>query len=501
MKTVRVFAADLGASGGKCFGGLFEKGVFTLQEVHRFSHEATSFFIPDARGRVVERAYWDDVLLFQNILKGLREYRRTVSNSLDAIGIDTWGADGQFMTRDGDMLGKVYAYRDHRLDPMIGKVKARIPARTMYGITGIHYLPFNLSNQLHWFMLNRKRTLKPGCFFLPVPSLFYYYLGGARVVDSTWASITQLMDAKTRRWSKPLLSKLGIPARVMPPIVDPGAEVGRLHAEVAEMVGLNRARLLAVGSHDTASAYAAAPVDNPDDALIISSGTWSLVGKLIPKPITTPEAMAANLGNEGGIGNVRLLKNVMGTWLVQELRRAWQHEDGRELDWAELNKWTREAPAFSAFVDPDDPSFFNPANMQSAMIEFCRRTGQKVPANRGTFLRVVYESLALKYRMVNEQISSVCGTSSKVVHIVGGGCKNELLNQFTADAVGLPVVAGPEEATAVGNCMVQALGLGVIRSLAEALPMIRQAFPIHDYAPQDVARWDKAYATFRTLVK
>lgn len=501
MKTVRVFAVDLGASGGKCFGGIFENGGFTLQEVHRFSHEATPFLIPDARGRLSERTYWDDVLLFQNVVKGLREYRRTVADSLDAIGIDTWGADGLFMTPQGDAIGKMYAYRDHRLDSMIRKVKARVPARTMYGITGIHFQPFNVSNQLHWFMLNRKKALMPGCFYLPVPSLFYYYLGGARAVDSTWASVTQLMDARTRRWSKVLLSRLGIPAAVMPEIVAPGATVGRLHGQLAEATGLNRARLLAVGGHDTASAYAAAPVDNAEEALIISSGTWSLVGKLVPAPVTTPEAMKANLSNEGGIGNVRLLKNVMGTWLVQELRRAWQREDGHDLDWAELNKWTREAPAFSAFVDPDDPSFYNPANMQTAMVEFCRRTGQKVPADRGTFLRVVYESLALKYRMVNAQISAVCGKPSKVVHIVGGGCKNELLNQFTADALGLPVVAGPEEATAVGNCMVQALGLGVIRSLREALPMIRHAFPIHDYTPQDVARWERAYETFRKWVK
>ena len=501
MKTVRVFAVDLGASGGKCFAGVFEKGRFTLQELNRFAHESTSFFIPDARGRLSERMYWDDTLLFQNIVKGLREYRRTVAGTLDAIGIDTWGSDGQFMTADGDAMGKMYAYRDHRLDAMISKVKARIPAPTMYGITGVHFQPFNVSNQLHWFMLNRKATLKPGTFYLPAPSLFYSYLGGARAVDSTWASVTQLMDARTRQWSKPVLARLGIPARVMPEIVAPGTVTGRLHAALATLTGLNRASLMAVGGHDTASAYAAAPVGNPDDALIISSGTWSLVGKLVPEPVTTPAAMRANLSNEGGIGNVRLLKNVMGTWLVQELRRVWQHEDGRELAWAEMDRWTNAATAFSAFVDPDDASFYNPANMQTAMTEFCRRTRQKVPADRGTFLRVVYESLALKYRAVNEQIVAVCGKPSKVVHIVGGGCRNVMLNQFTADALGLPVVAGPEEATAVGNCMVQALGLGVIRSLPEALPLIRQAFPIRDYAPKDPARWNQAYATFKTLVK
>ncbi len=501
MKTARVLAVDFGASGGKCFAGLFSDGGFRLQEVHRFAHEATSFFLPDHSGRVSERTYWDDTLLFQNVVKGLREYRRGVAETLDSIGVDTWGADGQFMTADGDAMGKMYAYRDHRLDTMIDAVKARIKARRMYSITGIHFQPFNVSNQLHWFMLNRKKALSPGAFYLPVPSLFYYYLGGVRKVDSTWASVTQLMDAQSRGWSETVLRKLKIPLRVMPEIVAPGTVVGELYPELARTVGLNSAKLIAVGGHDTASAYAAAPVANPDEALIISSGTWSLVGKLVPEPITTRQAMDANLSNEGGIGNVRLLKNCMGTWLVQELKRVWQQADGRDLPWAEMDRWTLAAPAFSALVDPDDPTFYNPPDMQVAMMDFCRRTGQTVPSERGTFLRMVYESLALKYRMVNEVISKVSGKPSKVVHIVGGGCKNVMLNQFTANAVGLPVIAGPEEATAVGNCMVQALGLGVIGSLPDALTLIRQAFPIRDYTPQDSGRWNEAYVTFKKLVK
>lgn len=499
MKTARVLAVDFGASGGKCFAGFFEEGGFRLQEIHRFAHEATSFFLPDSQGQISERTYWDDTLLFQNIVKGLREYRREIGDSLDSIGIDTWGADGQIMSAEGDALGKMYAYRDHRLDNMIEAVKARINARRMYSITGIHFQPFNVSNQLHWFMLNRKKALSPGAFYLPVPALFYYYLGGVRKVDSTWASVTQLMDAKTRSWSEVVLRKLKIPARIMPEIVAPGTMVGELFPELARSVGLNSAKLIAVGGHDTASAYAAAPVGNQDDALIISSGTWSLVGKLVPEPITTRQAMDANLSNEGGIGNVRLLKNCMGTWLVQELKRGWQHADGHDLSWAEMDQWMQAAPAFSALVDPDDPTFYNPPDMQVALMDFCRRTGQPVPVDRGTLLRMVYESLALKYRMVNEVISKVSGKPSKVVHIVGGGCKNATLNQYTANAVGLPVIAGPEEATAVGNCMVQAVGLGIIGSLNDALPLIRQAFPIREYKPQDSGLWNQAYARFVKL--
>ncbi len=497
MKTTRVFAGDFGASGGKCFAGIFEGGTFRLHEVHRFAHESVSFFIPDAEGKVTERAFWDDLLLYQNLVKGLREYRRTISDTLDGIGIDTWGADGQLMTAEGDPLGKLYAYRDHRLDNMVEKVKAKLGAKKAYTLTGIHFQPFNVSNQLHWFMLNRGKTVKPGAYYLPAPTLFYYFLGGVKAVDSTFASVTQLMDAHTQTWSSEILRKLKIPAAIMPPIVPPGAITGKLYAELATSVGLNQVPLIAVGGHDTASAFAAAPVDNPDEALIISSGTWSLVGKLVPSAITTKAAMANNLSNEGGIGNVRLLRNCMGTWLVQELKRGWQQADGHDLHWDELDRWVHEAEPFSALIDPDDLSFYNPPDMQVAIEDFCRKTHQPVPTDRGTILRVVYESLAMKYRYVNEILSKVSGTPNKRVYIVGGGSKNTTLNQFAANAIGLPVSAGPEEATAIGNCMVQAMGLGIIKSMREAQPFIREAFPIRSFQPQDEARWTEAYAEFK----
>jgi sugar (pentulose or hexulose) kinase len=398
------------------------------------------------------------------------------------------------------MLGKVYTYRDHRLDPMVEVVKSKVNPAGMYATTGIHFQPFNLSNQLCWFMRHRKELLTPGAVYLPIPSLLYYYLGGVKDVDSSWASVTQLMDAKRKTWSGPILKKLGIPAALMPDIVAPGTIVGQLTKPLAAYVGLNRAKLIAVASHDTASAFAAAPVDNPDEALIISSGTWSLVGKLVPRPITGPEAMALNVSNEGGVGNVRLLKNCMGTWLVQELRRVWAIADGKPMDWVDMTDMAKAAPHFVAFIDPDDKSFYNPANMEKAISDFCRRTKQTPPKDRGTCLRMVYESLALKYRLVNEQICRVSRTRTTVVNIVGGGSKNKMLNQFTADALGIPVLTGPEEATAVGNLMVQAVGLGIIASLHEALPIIRKAFPIHPCKPQDTASWSAAYERFRRVV-
>jgi rhamnulokinase len=496
----RLFAVDMGASGGKCFVGTFSDGTFSMDEIHRFAHDGLDMFIPDRTGTITQRTVWDDTFIYRNIIMGLQAFRRDVADELDSIGIDTWGADGALLNADGDMLAKIYCYRDHRLDTMIDKVKACIDPARIYELTGIHFQPFNLSNQLLWLVQNRPELLASVATLLPVPSLFYCYLGGGRSVDSSWASVSQLMDAHTRQWSKEMLNALAIPEHIMPEIVAPGACVGQMHAELSDSLDLNRVTLTATAAHDTASAFAAAPVEDPATALIISAGTWALIGKLIPEPITTPAAMAANMSNEGGVGNTRFLKNCMGGWLGQELMKAWAVADGKEMAWSELDALTAAAPPFAALIDPDDPSFYNPGSMETAIAEFCRKTGQTVPADRGSLTRTVYESQALKYRFVNEQICEISGTQSHVVNIVGGGSKNALLNQFTADALGLPVLAGPAEGTAVGNFMVQAVGLGIISTIEAAQPVIRAAFPIKEFAPGNKAPWDEAYARFRPMV-
>ncbi|MBN2301770.1 MAG: hypothetical protein JXN60_04560, partial [Lentisphaerae bacterium] len=349
MNVQRLFAVDLGASGGKCFCGIFDNGSFSMSEIHRFAHEGVSFYVPEESGAIVERTYWNDISIYHNIISGLQAYRRDVSRQLDSVGIDTWGADGQIVDRDGFMLGKIYCYRDHRLDNMVEVVKSRVDAGRVYEITGNHFQPFNVSNQLHWFMTHRKDALRPGCVYLPIPAVFNFYLGGVKKVDSTWASVTQLMDAKQKNWSREILESLDIPENLMPEIVEPGEVIGEITQPLASSIGINQAKLIAVGSHDTASAFAAAPVDCTDEALIISSGTWALIGKLVPEPITTVAARQINASNEGGIGNTRFLMNCVGSWLVQELRRIWRIADGREMDWNELNKMTNAAPAFTAF--------------------------------------------------------------------------------------------------------------------------------------------------------
>lgn len=499
MDEKRVFAVDLGASGGKCFVGLFNGETLRMKQVHRFEHESTTFYLPDATGAVTERTYWDDTFIYQNIVKGLQAARRLVGAELHGIGIDTWGADGHLLTAQGDLIGKVYCYRDHRLDTLCDEVKERINAARVYEITGNHFQPFNLSNQLLWLATRRPELLRQAQVYLPMPALFYYYLGGCLTVDSTFASVTQLMDAQRGTWSGVMLKALGIPRRLLPSIVKPGTWVGRLQPKLAQACGLNEVDLIAVGSHDTACAFAAAPVKNTQRALIISSGTWSLVGKLIKKPITTPEAMVCGLSNEGGIGNTRFLRNCMGSWIVQELLRGWEIADGRRMEWREVDTITPTAAPLQLLIDPDDGSFYNPPDMEEALRNFIARSGQPQPRDRAALLRCVYESLALKYRQVDEMINRITGGTTEVVHIVGGGCKNALLNQFTANAVGVPVLAGPVEATAVGNLMVQALGVGVIDKFAEALPLIKASFPIVKYLPQEQAVWEQAYQRFIAL--
>ena len=501
MPLTKTFAVDLGASGGKCFVGEFDDNGFKLEEVHRFTHETADIYIPDSSGKIVQRTYWDDVFLYLNIIKGLKKFGREVSNRLDSIGIDTWGTDGQFINRDGDMISKVYCYRDHRLDNMIERISEKIDRRRIYEITGIHFQPFNISNQLLWFVENRRYMLKLDLKFLPTPTIFNYYLGGRIKIDTTWASVTQLMDARKKVWSKEIFETLGIPIGVMPEIVDPGVNLGEISNPIAEEIKINNAKIIAVGSHDTASAFAAAPVKDINKALIISSGTWSLIGKLVPEPITSEKVMQFNLSNEGGIGNIRLLKNCMGTWIVQELLRVWADKDGKKMNWDEVLELARNAEPFTAFIDPDYHGFYNPHNMEEAVVSFCKVTGQNPPKDRGALLRIVYESLAMKYRFVNEELEEATGSKNEALHIVGGGSKNELLNQFAADATGLKVYAGPDEATASGNCMVQALGLRVIKSMDESRELINTAFDIREYQPENQKNWDRAYERFKKICK
>ena len=492
-------AVDIGASGGKCFAGFFggDKG-FRMEEAWRFDHEAARFFAPDRKGVVTQRMCWDDTWIYHNMVKGLQSFGRNFGKRLDGIGIDTWGSDAGLISADGEMVAKTYAYRDTRLDCMVDEVKSLISAERIYGITGIHFQPFNMSNQLRWWFTRRPELMSQVEIALPMPSLLYWYLGGDKMVDSTWASVTQLMDARTLQWSKEIFDALGIPINIFPKIVAPGARVGTLWPQLAQIAGLDAGTALyATGSHDTANAYAAAPVKDIRHAMIISSGTWSLVGRLVAEPNTSPQAMAWNFSNEGGIGNTRLLKNCMGTWIIQEILRIWEARDGKRMPWSEVDAITPAAPAFTAFINPDDKRFYNPPDMEAAIMAYLAETGQAQPKDRGTLLRVVYESLAMAYRNTSEMLHALTGAPTRVCHIVGGGSGNVLLNEFTASALGVPVVAGPKEATAMGNLMLQAVGSGVCKTLAEAQQTCASVALPKEFLPGDTQAWNAAYKTYK----
>lgn len=493
-------AIDLGSSMGKCFYSEIRNKKLVFEEINRFENEPVALFLKEKDESRVERLFWNDIYLYRNILNSFRIYSREFGGTLDSIGIDTWGLDGQFVNKNGELIGNIYCYRDHRLDNMIDKLTKKVDAKKIYEITGVHFQPFNISNQFLWFLQNRKYILEISARFLPLPTIFNYFLGSEYVVDSTWASATQLMNIRTNDWSQELLEQLEIPIEILPQIVNPGTQIGVLAAPIAASIGLNRARIVAVCSHDTASAFTAVPIKNKDDSLIISSGTWSVIGKLISSPITTHEAFTANFSNEGNQSSTSFLKNCMGLWIVQELRRSWRERDGQAISWAQAVRMIRKARPFTAVIDPDAQSFYNPKNMEEAIAHYCRKTRQTVPNDRGTYLRIVLESLALKYRVINDEIESITNNHNKYVFIVGGGSRNELLNQFAANALGIPVYAGPAEASALGNIFSQAIALGILKTKEEMNTIVEDTCAIRKYTPKNTTLWSTKYRAFLRVI-
>ncbi len=493
-------AIDLGASGGKFIIGIFARDRFKVEEIYRFENSPIELYLKTPP-ETLHKMYWDDLILYEEIIKGLKIFSRQYKDGLISLGIDSWGTDGAFYRDSGEMLDRVYNYRDHRLDTIRKEMFKILPEKRLFELTGVPSMPFNMVNQLFWMQRKRPEIISLADFFLPIHAIFYYYLGGARVGEYTWLSTTQLLNPYTKTWSKEIFKFFSLPLQLMPRIVMPGEKIGTLHKEIANEIGIKPFSLIATATHDTASAYVACPLEDEKEALIISSGTWSLAGKLIPRPIINDSVYKNLFTNEGGVGDIRFLKNVMGTWIIQELRRIWKEKDGKEMSWDEIVNLAKKARPFYAFIDPDNNLFYHPKNMEQAIQSFCRRTGQPIPENRNQILRIAYEGLALKYALVNKNIEEITSTRNKVVHIVGGGAKNTLLNQFTASATGLPVLAGPEEATAIGNIIVQAVGDGMIGSIKEGRKLIRASFSLKKFNPEDSQLWRTALDNFKKIVK
>lgn len=480
--SVDYLAIDLGASSGRAVLGTVAGARLELREIHRF---------PNSPVRMLDRLYWDVPGLLREIKAALG--RCGGGSTLAGIGIDTWGVDFGLLGRGGDLLDLPRHYRDARNRGMMERAFERVPRDELYARTGIQFLPFNTLFQLLAVAASPTRWLDLADRLLLMPDLLTYWLTGVAEAERSISSTSQMVNARTRTWDAELLARLGLPARILPPIRETGTVAGPLLPEVAEEVGLPAVPVIRTAAHDTAAAVAAVPAQG-DDWAYISCGTWSLVGVELPAPLITPEALAANFTNEAGVGGtIRFLRNVAGLWLVQECQRTWEAA-GQPASFAQLAELASAAAPRAAFIDPDDPRFADPGDMPRRIQDACAARGQPVPQTPGQIVRCILDSLALRHRTVLQQIEQLTGRRVRTVHLVGGGVQNELLCQLTADAAGRPVVAGPVEATAAGNILVQALAHGHVRSLAEIRQVVARSAALKHYEPRDTAGWDEAAA-------
>lgn len=487
----RFIAVDVGAESGRLLVGTLQSGTLTIQEAHRFANGSVS-----VRGRL----YWNVLEIFNQIKNGLRRIRQELGEDIVSLGIDTWGVDFGLLDRDGDLLANPASYRDPRTEGMMELAFEHVSRADIYEQTGgIQFLSLNTLYQLLAMAQANSPLLAAAHSFLMMPDLLAYWLTDRIAVEYTNATTTQFFDSRNRTWARSLLDQLGIPHHFLPEVVLPGTLLGKLTPAVVREVGFSELSVIAVASHDTASAIAGVPASGADFAWL-SSGTWSLLGGTADRAIVTPEALEYNVSNYGGAnGSVLPWKNIMGLWLVQECRRQWERE-GTSLSYDELMRLAEEAPSFVAVINPDNAAFFAPDNMPAAIQHYCRDTGQQVPETRGQIVRTALESLALRYRWVLHKLETLAGITYPALHIVSGGSQNKLLNQFAANATGKMVIAGPVEATGMGNILLQAVATGHIASLAEARAVARRSTQIVTYAPRPDADWESAYDRLNALV-
>ena len=487
MNALNVLGIDLGASSGRAMLGTLEGKKLTIREIHRFLNEPVTLC-----GRFV----WDMPRLFHEIKQALLKLSRS-GETVDAIGIDTWGVDFGLLDKNGHLLSLPVHYRDARTNGIPEKVRAIIPDEELFARTGIAFNSFNTLYQLYAMKEEGDPALESAQDLLFLPDLLSYFLTGKKGTEYTIASTSQLLNPFTRDWDRELMEKLGIPAHIFGEVKLPGTVRGTLLPEIARECGVAEIPVIAIGGHDTASAVAAVPAKEKDFAYI-SSGTWSLLGAEVQKPLCTEGVMKANYTNEGGVdGSIRLLKNIMGLWIIQECKREWDRR-GSETSFGELVELSMQAPAFKAILDVDDACFLAPGDMPARIQAYCAKSGQPVPEGKGEISRVIYESLALKYRWAIERLEEdMLKKPIEALHIVGGGSKNALLNRFTAEAIKRPVIAGPDEGTIIGNLLVQAQALGAISGIRELREVVENSFPTKTFLPEtDGKAWDEAYQRY-----
>ncbi|RLG76155.1 MAG: rhamnulokinase [Thermoprotei archaeon] len=493
MKPLIILAFDLGASGGRAIIGKIDLDArkLEMEEVHRF---------PNGPIRVREHLYWDVLSIWSEVKEGISIAYRKYGEQIASIGVDTWGVDFALLDNNGELVGLPYCYRDPRRSRAMKELLSVVPPEKIYMRTGIQFMPINPLYQLYAMVKDGSSLLQAARTLLMIPDLFNYWLTGVIVSEYTDASTTQFLDPWTKKWAFDLLEEIGFPTNIFPEIIEPGTKLGNIDPRLAEELRVGKdIMVIAPATHDTASAVVATPID--ENSAYISCGTWSLVGVELDKPLVNKKAMEYNFTNEGGAFNtIRFLKNVQGMWFMQEIRRMLAKR-GQEYSYTELTKLAEKARGVIGFIDPDDPRFLAPLDMIEEIMRFLEETGQEKPRTVGELVRLVLESLALKYRFVIEKIEDLAGKRIKRINIVGGGSRNWLHNQLVADFTNRLVEAGPEEATSIGNILMQLAGLGYVKSLREIREYVRNSFEVKQYIPNHTSKHEDAYSKFLSILE
>lgn len=489
MNKNHFLAFDLGASSGRAILGTLENKSLKLTEVHRFQNQMTC---------IHGTYFWNIFSLFNELKIGLRKCVAELGVQPQSIGIDTWGVDYALVNAEGRLSGLPYAYRDHRTDDAMERFFQIMTKKETYLLSGIQFMQFNTLFQLFASVQQKDPELKVAENMLFTPDALNFLFTGIQKNEYTIASTSQLLKPGKPEWEPRLLEAAGIDRKLCGEIVQPGTILGTILSEIQEETGSEAIPIVAVASHDTASAIVSVPATGENWAYL-SSGTWSLLGIESPAPLVSEKSLEMNFTNEGGVeGTTRFLKNIMGMWLIQECKRIWDQK--KEIDWQEIVDLSIAAEPFKCLINPDDLSFLNPGDMPAAIRGYCRKTDQPVPEGKGETARCIYDSLALKYKYTLSQIEGITGKKIEKLHIIGGGANNEILNQFTANAIGIPVIAGPTEATAIGNIMMQARAIGGVGSLNEIRQIVRDSFKVKIFNPAPGLDWEKAFKSFQRLV-
>ncbi len=487
---LKLLAFDYGASSGRAILGKFDGNKIAISEIHRFNNDPVI---------INSSIYWDILRLFYEMKEGIRKSINEGNSDIAGIGVDTWGVDFGLLDSNGDILNNPYHYRDNRTEGMIEIATNYVPKEKIYNTTGIAFQKFNSIYQLLSMKEKKNPVYEKARSMLFIPDLLNYFLTGEKQSEYTIASTSQMLNIQNNMWADKLLKDIGLSNKILTEIINPGTIYGKLTKNIVDEFNIKSIPVIAVCEHDTGSAVVAVPASEEKFAYI-SSGTWSLLGIESDVPIINNKSFNLNYTNEGGINNTfRFLKNIIGLWILQECKREWDKR-GVCLDFNELLQLAEKEKPFGSLIDPDNDIFYSPGQMPDKISGYCRKTNQKIPGTKGEIVRCVLESLALKYRMAVTELEEIIGYSISIIHIVGGGSQNTMLNQFTANSTGKRVITGPVEATAIGNLMVQLLALGEVNSLKDVRTIIKSSFFIEQYEPCEQDIWNEAYDRFKKLV-